>query len=179
MNCMHRLLSGCFCFAFAMACVVFAGGSCAAEANQLLIGPYAIDAKGNVRVVPPAKMPGRLTGAARHLSDPNKVYVATMETGLYELDMRTLDVNTLIRENGKNDHEIDGYLKKVGAPMPTGWASAPVTHVPGYHAKGLCGGRGLMYLNGKVGVIDDLWKNGSAASAYWLWEKHGRVQNNL
>ena len=82
------------------------------ETNQLLIGPYVIDAKGNVRVVPPAKMPGRLTGAARHLTDPaNKVYVATMETGLYELDMRTLDVRTLIRENGKNDWQIAELLK--------------------------------------------------------------------
>ena len=35
------------------------------ETNQLLIGPYVIDAKGSVRVVPPAKMPGRLTGALR------------------------------------------------------------------------------------------------------------------
>ena len=85
------------------------------ETNQLLIGPYVIDAKGNVRVVSPAKMPGRLTGAARHLTDPaNKVYVATMETGLYELDMRTLAVNTLIRENGMNDKRIDVYLKKAG-----------------------------------------------------------------
>ena len=71
------------------------------ETNQLLIGPYVIDAKGNIRVVPPAKMPGRLTGAARHLTDPaNKVYIATMETGLYELDMNNLAVNTLIREDG-------------------------------------------------------------------------------
>ena len=60
------------------------------ETNQLLIGPYVIDANSNVRVIPPAKMPGRLTGAARHLTDSaNKVYVATMETGLYELDMWT------------------------------------------------------------------------------------------
>ena len=58
------------------------------ESNQLVIGPYVIDVKGNVRVVPPAKMPGRLTGTARHLTDPsNKVYVATMETGLYELEI--------------------------------------------------------------------------------------------
>ena len=26
-----------------------------------------------------------------------------------------------------------------------------------------------MYLNGKLLVIDDLWKNGTAAKAYWLW----------
>ena len=111
------------------------------ETNQLLIGPYVIDAKGNVRVVSPAKMPGRLTGAARHLTDPaNKVYVATMETGLYELDMRTLAVNTLIRENGMNDKRIAACLKKAGLPWPDGWASAPRTRVPGYHSKGLASG---------------------------------------
>ena len=114
------------------------------ETNQLLIGPYVIDAKGNVRVVPPAKMPGRLTGAARHLVDPaNKVYVATMETGLYELDMRTLDVRTLIRENGKNDALIKRHLQTV---WPNGWDAAPRTHVPGYHAKGLCSGFGRVFV---------------------------------
>jgi hypothetical protein len=28
-----------------------------------------------------------------------------------------------------------------------------------------------MYLNGKAMVIDDLWKNGSAPAAYWLWRQ--------
>ena len=56
----------------------------------------------------------------------------------------------------------------VAALRPIALADEPV--------ETLCGGRGLMYLNGKAGVIDDLWKNGSAASAYWLWEKHGRVR---
>ncbi len=27
-----------------------------------------------------------------------------------------------------------------------------------------------MILNGKPMVIDDLWKNGTSAAAYWLWE---------
>ena len=101
-----------------------------------------------MRVVSPAKMPGRLTGAARHLTDPaNKVYVATMETGLYELDMRTLAVNTLIRENGMNDKRIAAYLKKAGLPWPDGWASAPRTRVPGYHSKGLASGFGRVFIS--------------------------------
>ena len=54
MNCMHRLLSGCFCFALAMACVVFAGGSCAAEAKQLYV---EIDADGSEVVVPAGASP--------------------------------------------------------------------------------------------------------------------------
>ena len=61
------------------------------ETDQLVIGPYVIDAKGAVRTVPTAAMPGRLTGVARHLTEPDlKVYVATMEDGLYELDLTTL-----------------------------------------------------------------------------------------
>lgn len=117
------------------------------ETNQLLIGPYVIDAKGDVRVVPSAKMPGRLTGAARHLVDPaKKVYVATMETGLYELDMSTLAVGTLIREDGKNDHVIAEYIAKNGGVWPQGWDAAPVTRVPGYHGKGLCSGFGRVFV---------------------------------
>ena len=118
------------------------------ETNQLLIGPYVIDAKGDVRVVPPARMPGRLTGAARHLTDPaNKVYVATMETGLYELDMRTLAVNTLIREDGMNDKSIARHLGKRKLPWPTGWDAAPVTRAPGYHSKGLASGFGRVFIS--------------------------------
>jgi hypothetical protein len=117
------------------------------ESNQLLIGPYVIDAKGNVRVVPPSKMPGRLTAAARHLTDPsNKVYVATMETGLYELDMRTLEVNTLICENGKNNKAIAAHLNKNSKPWPDGWETAVRTRVPGYHAKGLSSGFGRVFV---------------------------------
>lgn len=116
------------------------------ETNQLLIGPYVIDAKGGVRTIPYAKMPGRPTGAARHLVDPaNKVYVATMETGLYELDMRTLEVNTLIRENGMNEGALKVVAAKAGG-RPRGWDAAPVTKVPGYHAKGLCSGFGRVFV---------------------------------
>ena len=44
------------------------------ESGQLLIGPYLIGDDRRVRVIPPRKMPGRLTGTARHLTDPaNKV----------------------------------------------------------------------------------------------------------
>ena len=118
------------------------------ESGQLLIGPYVIDAKGQVRTVSPGRMPGRLTGAARHLTDPaNKVYVATMETGLYELDMRTLEAKTLIRENGKNDSEIRAYLQRSGMTWPLGWDSAPVTTAPGYHAKGLANGFGRVFIS--------------------------------
>jgi len=66
------------------------------ESNQLIIGPYLIDAKGHVRVIPPKRMPGRITAVARHLSEPErKVYFITMEEGLYEVDVYTLDVKTI------------------------------------------------------------------------------------
>jgi len=103
-----------------------------AESNQLLIGPYLIDAERNVRVLPPSAMFGRLTGNARHLTDPaNKVYYATMEEGLYEVDVRTLDVHCLIRDgNG-------------GAPK-----QGVVSKLPGYHGKGLYSGQDrLVYAN--------------------------------
>ena len=69
------------------------------ESNQLLIGLYLIDGDKNVRVISPKKLFGRLTGIARHLSDPtNKVYYATMEEGFYELDVNTLETHCFMRD---------------------------------------------------------------------------------
>jgi hypothetical protein len=43
---------------------------------------------------------GRLTGNARHLVDPaNKVFFATMEDGLYEVDVRSLAVTDSSRRS--------------------------------------------------------------------------------
>ncbi len=142
------------------------------ETNQLLIGPYVIDAKGNVRVVPPARMPGRLTGAARHLTDPsNRVYVATMESGLYELDLRTLAVNTLVRER-----EAGYFRYSDGLPaLPAGWNEAPLTRVPGYHSKGLASGFGRVYLTNNGEDSDEARRNPFVASgALADWSAPGR-----
>jgi len=102
------------------------------ESNQLLIGPYIIDEKNQIRVITPTAMPGRLTGNARHLEDPaDKVYYATMEEGLYEVDVDTLEVKCLIRDGngGSSADAIDSDL-------------------PGYHGKGLYSGQGrLVYAN--------------------------------
>lgn len=114
------------------------------ETNQLLIGPYVIDAKGGVRAVPVAKMPGRLTGAARHLTDPaNKVYVATMDNGLYSLDMRTLAVKTLQRDHNGISGKIWG-ARGIGIPLPPDWNDAVDNTLPGSHTKGMCSGFGRM-----------------------------------
>ncbi|MFW5761743.1 MAG: hypothetical protein ACOCXH_12255, partial [Cyclobacteriaceae bacterium] len=42
------------------------------ESNQLFIGPYAIDNNRNVQVIPYAEAPGRHTGTAQHLTQPEK-----------------------------------------------------------------------------------------------------------
>jgi len=109
------------------------------ESQQLFIGPYVIDAQRNVRVIPPSRMPGRLTGNARHLSDPaGKIYYATMEEGLYEVDVKSLAVKNLIRDgNGiKKGFEVETPLSDLNSKLP------------GYHGKGLYSGQGrLIYAN--------------------------------
>ncbi|NBV21745.1 MAG: hypothetical protein EBS05_07460 [Proteobacteria bacterium] len=115
------------------------------ESGQLIIGPYFIDAQRNVRVVPWQKMPGRLTGVARHLTDPaNKVYVATMEAGLYEVDVHSLVVTGLLKE-------------RMNKPKPGQTSEAhPATletKLPGWHGKGLFSGQGRLVFsnNGEHG----------------------------
>jgi len=108
------------------------------ESNQLIIGPYFIGADREVRVIPPKLMPGRLTGNARHLTAPaDKVYFATMEDGLYEVDVRTLAVKGLIKEIMNKP--------KPGQTAETDPATITST-LPGYHGKGLYSGQGLVIL---------------------------------
>jgi len=108
------------------------------ESNQLIIGPYLIGANRDVRVIPPKLMPGRLTGNARHLTDPaNKIYYATMEDGLYEVDVRTLAVKGLIKE----------IMNKPKPGQTAEVSPATITStLPGYHGKGLYSGQGLVIL---------------------------------
>ncbi len=110
-----------------------------AETQQLLIGPYVIDADRKLRVIPPSKMPGRLTGNARHLTDPaGKAYYATMEEGLYEVDLKTLEVTGLIK---------DGNAPKKNFSQETHPATLD-SKLPGYHGKGLYSSQGrLVYAN--------------------------------
>ena len=108
------------------------------ESNQLIIGPYLIGAERDVRVIPPKFMPGRLTGNARHLTDPaNKIYYATMEDGLYEVDVRTLAVKGLIKE----------IMNKPKPGQTAEVSPATITStLAGYHGKGLYSGQGLVIL---------------------------------
>lgn len=109
------------------------------ESQQLAIGPYLIDAAGKVRTISFRDMPGRLTGTARHLTDPaGKLYYATMEEGLYEVDAKTLAVNGLIKDS--NQPKPGQTAEKSPATV--------ASQLPGYHGKGLYSGQGrLVYAN--------------------------------
>lgn len=108
------------------------------ESNQLFIGPYVIDHKGNIKTISYTKMPGRHTANARHLTDPeNKIYYGTMEEGFYEVDVHTLKVKLLYEDgNVKKSKEDD-----VAANQRTDL-------LKGAHGKGLYSGQGvLVYSN--------------------------------
>lgn len=104
------------------------------ESNQLFIGPYAIDSTRRVRVIPYSEMPGRHTGNARHLTDPeHKIYYGTMEEGFYEVDVNSLEVKELYRDGNvqENNQRLGSY--------------APISALlPGVHGKGLYSGQGVM-----------------------------------
>lgn len=63
--------------------------------GQAFIGPYAIDADGNVRVIEDLKHV-RLAATCAHLTDPaNKVYFLGMEGRFWEVDVHTLQAKEL------------------------------------------------------------------------------------
>ena len=111
------------------------------ESQQLNIGHYLIDASGSVRAISPSVMPGRLTGSARHLNDPtNKIYIATMEEGLYELDVNTLAVTQLYED--------------INSGGPVGVKA----NLPGQHGKGLYSSQGrVVYSNNGSGGSLSSW----------------------
>lgn len=104
------------------------------ESNQLFIGPYAIDAQRNVRTIPYKDAPGRYTGLARHLTDPaNKIMIATMEEGFYEMNVHTLKTKMLY-EDANVKHEKGDDIS----------TNQPGTLLPGAHGKGVYSGQGVM-----------------------------------
>ena len=87
------------------------------ESQQLLLGPYVIDANGRVRAFDQSKgFPARITGIARHLTDPaNKVYIFDMEGPIWEANVRTLEVRRLFVKpvpgwHGKGAYTGQGHL---------------------------------------------------------------------
>jgi hypothetical protein len=90
-----------------------AGRMIHAESNQLLIGPYLIDASGNIRVITPANMPIRITAIARHLIDPaNLVYYIDMEGSVWEANVHTLEVKQLFKKPIPGWHGKGGYTSQ-------------------------------------------------------------------
>ncbi len=108
------------------------------ESRQLFIGPYAIDKNRTVRTLSYDRMPGRHTANARHLIDPgNKIYYATMEEGFYDVDVHSLEVNCLYRDN-----HIPGNDPRKNL------AEKLLADLPGAHGKGAYTGQGvLVYAN--------------------------------
>ncbi|MBI5397525.1 MAG: hypothetical protein HZA91_19685 [Verrucomicrobia bacterium] len=81
------------------------------ESNQLIIGPYFIDAKGAVRACDVKnKLVGRMTAVMRHLTDPaNRVYFFDMEGAIYEVNVHTLEVSKLFAKPVPGWHGKGGY----------------------------------------------------------------------
>ena len=114
------------------------------ESDQLFIGSYAIDNKGNVRVIPLNDAPGRYTGYARHLFQPeSKLYIGTMEEGFYELDVNSLHTTTLYRDGNARNRQGEEATQ----------SNLPSALLPGAHGKGLYSGQGVMVYsnNGETG----------------------------
>jgi hypothetical protein len=110
------------------------------ETNQLIIGPYVIRADRTVRTIPYSVMPGRPTANARHLIEPDRrIYFATMEEGLYEVDLHSLAVQEIFADGNGAGSQKPNYAGK---------------DLPGYHGKGAYSGYGRVWYanNGEHGA---------------------------
>lgn len=113
------------------------------ESNQLIIGPYFIDKDCNVRSLSYRDAQGRYTGVARHLTDPaNKVYIATMEEGFYEVDVNTLKHKELYPDANTGVHNDTGVNPENNL-------------LPGAHGKGLYSGQGVLVFSNNGEAIPE------------------------
>lgn len=113
------------------------------ESNQLIIGPYFIDKDCNVRALSYRDAQGRYTGVARHLTDPaNKVYIATMEEGFYEVDVNTLKHKELYPDANTGVHNDTGVNPENNL-------------LPGAHGKGLYSGQGVLVFSNNGEAIPE------------------------
>ncbi|MCL2833108.1 MAG: hypothetical protein FWD78_08055 [Treponema sp.] len=129
------------------------------ESNQLIIGPYFIDSRGNVRALDPAKIHGRFTGAGRHLKDPaNLIYLNTMEGGLYEVNVNTLEFTELRRDMTEICLNPDILQNSE-------------INLPGTHGKGGYTAQGRFYFtnNGSSGVLAE-WDGLNNAQMKSSWK---------
>ncbi len=78
--------------------------------QQLILGPYFIDAQGNVRAADLRQLRGRMTAVMAHLDDPaRKVYFFDMEGALYEVDVYSRTVAKLLDKPVPGWHGKGGY----------------------------------------------------------------------
>ncbi len=132
------------------------------ETGQLIIGLYFIDQKGVVRSLDPNILRGRMTGVGRHLSDPeNKVYLNTMEDGMYEIDVHTLAWQRLRRDK----------LEEFAECMRLHTRIDPAVRLPGSHGKGGYSGQGHFFFtnNGNGGVLAE-WNGLGDAQLTSSWK---------
>ncbi|WP_216657760.1 hypothetical protein [Sphingobacterium shayense] len=120
------------------------------ESGNMFIGPYIVNGKGDIDVIDPKVMPGRHTGMARHLTEPEeKVYFATMEEGFYEYDLNTKKVTELYTDVNLKSQT---YLSKLPnrKDKPQNFAD-----LFGVHGKGAYSGQGVLVYsnNGESGDL--------------------------
>lgn len=81
--------------------------------NQLIIGPHFIAADRTIRTLNYSTAPGRYTATAAHLIDPNRVYMFTMEDGVYDINVNDLSFITRYPDvQGTGDDFLSGYHGK-------------------------------------------------------------------
>lgn len=121
------------------------------ESQQLFMGPYAIGIDKKVRVIPYDIAPGRYTGMARHLTNPeSNIYIATMEEGFYDIDVESLGVDVLYEDGNV-------IQKRTGGDHAS-------SLLPGYHGKGLYSGQGVMVYANNGEFSDEAMKQFDAVS---------------
>ena len=141
------------------------------ETGKLLIGQYLVSSNGAVETVWISRLPGRLTGAARHLTEPaKKVYVTDMEEALYELDVTDPTKTFTFIRDGHNRKAFDAFFKKWNRMPPPGWNEAQESTLFGYHGKGTCSGFGkVFYANNGMSSAAAMKdpRTPSGCLAYW------------
>lgn len=64
------------------------------------------------------------------------------------------------------------YLRAIKAKIAGGFACLRPIALADEPVRSIAVDRGFVVINGKRRGLDSLWKNGTAAQAYWLWREH-------
>lgn len=94
--------------------------------QQLILGPYFIDAQRNVRAADLWQLRGRMTAVMAHLHDPaRKVYFFDMEGALYEVDVYTRSAVKLFEKAVPGWHGKGGYTAQGRVVIANNGESGP------------------------------------------------------